>query len=226
MGHAHYREEKSFWDEKGETAYDSLSSFDRSRVGDWINWHGKGRVLDIGGGSGIVSQLVSKMSDTECVCIDISLPMLRHAPVPSIQADALALPFMNDCFDLVVAGAFFHHLPGFEMRLLQEIFRVLRPSGRLVGYDPSARCLQNRLFMMDTPLRLKVFSPDERPIHPEALSRQSLASGFLDFEYRPFSFRNRKITLFEAVQRYMLSPLAIGPLSPLLERWFFWQAVK
>jgi SAM-dependent methyltransferase len=226
MNPAHYSEEKSFWDEKGEIAYNSLSSFDRHRMCAWIGWHGHGRVLDIGGGSGIVSQLLSKHPNTECFCIDISLPMLRHAPVPSVQGDALALPFMDDCFDLVVAGAFFHHLPGLEHQLLREIHRVLRSGGRLVAYDPSARCLQNRLFMMDTPLRLQVFSPDERPVHPDTLSDQLQAAGFRNFVYHPFSFRNQRITLFEAIQRYILSPAAIGPLKPLLERWFFWQSVK
>jgi ubiquinone/menaquinone biosynthesis C-methylase UbiE len=48
---------------------------------------------------------------TNCVCIDVSLPMLKHSPVPSVQADARMLPFRDASFDLVMAAAFFHHLP-------------------------------------------------------------------------------------------------------------------
>lgn len=226
MNQTHYSQEKRFWDEKGSIAYCSLSPFDQLRISRWIDWHGGGRVLDIGGGSGMVAGLVMELPDTECICIDISHSMLRHSPVPSVQADALALPFPKESFNLVVAGAFFHHLPDLETKLMAEIFRVLRPGGRLVGYDPSARCLQNRLFMAESPLRLKVFSPDERPILPKTLRGQALAAGFKSFGVRPFSFRNRKMTPFEVIQRFLLSPLAVGPLRPFLERWFFWQATK
>ena len=226
MNDKHYFEEQQFWDKKGADLYCSLSVFDQRRLGEWIGWAGGGRVLDIGGGSGMVSRLVSREPDTECVCIDISLPMLTHAFVPSVQADALALPFQDGSFDLVVAAAFFHHLPGEEDKLLGEIFRVLKPGGRMVGYDPSANCLQNRIFMMDTPLRLNRFSPDERPIYPQELREHTQSIGFHHFTYKTFSFRNKKVTLFEMLQRCFLSPLAIGPFKQIFDRWFYWETVK
>ena len=174
----------------------------------------------------MVSRVLVAEPGTECVCIDISLLMLLHSPVPSVQADALQLPFRDGAFDLVVAAAFFHHLPGKEPQLLKECCRVLRPGGRLIGYDPNGSCLQNRLFMARNRMRLRVFSPDELPIVPERLRRQAMDQSFARFEHFVFSFRNRKVTPFEAMQRYVLSPIAIGPLRKLLERWFFWQAWK
>lgn len=222
----YYSKEKNFWDNKGVVAYQSLSAFDQNRIDSWISWPGNGWVLDIGGGSGIVGRLLAEKQNTKCVCIDISLPMLKHSTVPGVQSDALTLPFRDECFDLVVAAAFFHHLPGREEQLLGEIFRVLKRGGRLVAYDPSALCLQNRLFMADTALRLKTFSPDERPVAPELLRAKAIAIGYREFGFRLFSFRNQRLTVFESVQRYLLSPLAIGPLRPLLERWFFWQVMK
>jgi SAM-dependent methyltransferase len=223
---AHYREEQQFWDQKGRQDYCSLSSYDQSRIINWIDWRGGGRLLDIGGGSGMISRLLAKQSDTDCVCMDISLSMLKHSPVPSVQGDALRLPFRSESFDLVIAAAFFHHLPGLEPQLLNECYRVLKPGGRLIGYDPNGHCLQNRLFMTGGPLRLSVFSPDERPIFPAMLNKQIETASFSKFEHFVFSFRNRKMTAFEAVQRFILSPVAIGPLSPLLERWIFWRAWK
>ena len=223
---SHYQREQHFWDEKGRQDYQSLSPLDQERIGRWIDWKGHGRILDIGGGSGMISRMLITQPGTECVCIDISLPMLKHSPVPSVQADALNLPFRDGSFDLVMAAAFFHHLPGLEPQLLKECHRVLRPGGRLVGYDPNGHCLQNRLFMAKNSLRLRVFSPDELPVMPERLGRQATDASFGRFEHFVFSFRNLKITGFEAIQRYVLSPLAIGPLRGLLERWVFWQAWK
>lgn len=223
---AHYKSEQEFWDQMGQQDYCSLSVGDQQRVSAWIGWGGGGRVLDIGGGSGMLSRILVRQPDTHCVCMDISHAMLSHCPVPAVQGDALRLPFRDGSFDLVMAAAFFHHLPGLEGDLLAECHRVLRPGGRLIGYDPNGRCLQNRIFMSQNALRLKVFSPDEKPVMPAVLAAQTAAAGFVRFDYFEFSFRNRKITSFEAVQRYLLTPLAIGPLRPLLERWIFWQTWK
>ncbi len=222
----YYRDEQKFWDTKGNTDYQSLSEFDQDRITNWIKWQGHGKVLDIGGGSGMVSRLLNNFPDTECVCVDISHNMLIHSPALAVQADALSLPFKSNSFSLVVAAAFFHHLPGNEKKLFSEINRVLIPNGLVVGYDPSALCLQNRIFMTDKIFRLKSFSPDERPVNPMAFIQFASSTGFQDISYHLFSFRNNRLTPFELIQRYLLSPIARGPLSPLLERWFFWSAKK
>jgi ubiquinone/menaquinone biosynthesis C-methylase UbiE len=160
------------------------------------------------------------------VCIDISAPMLRHSGLPSVQGDALRLPFADASFDLVVAAAFLHHVPGLERDVLRECARVLRPGGRIVGYDPSARCIQNRIFMGDGPFRLRSFSPDERPIDPRHLVAKLDEAGFHDTSITLFSFRNARITLFEGIQRWMIDPISVGPLRHWLQRWFFWSATR
>lgn len=222
----HYQREQNFWDKKGSENYLSLSQFDQERIGKWIDWHGNGRVLDIGGGSGMLSRVLVEKPATDCVCIDISRQMLKHSPVPAVQADALHLPFRDNCFDLVMAAAFFHHLPGLEPQLLKECYRILRPGGRLIGYDPNAHCLQNILFMSKNSMRLSVFSPDELPVVPEKLQQQSKEARFVSFEHFVFSFKNKRLTVFEVIQRYVLNPLSVGPLKKLLQRWLFWQAWK
>lgn len=222
----HYQDEREFWEKKGEIEYISLSDFDQRRLKKWIAWTGHGRALDVGGGSGMISRILAGEANTECVCIDISHNLLRHSPVPSVQTDALRLPFGDETFDLIVAAAFFHHIPGREKAMLDECFRVLKPGGRLVGYDPNAHSIPNKIFMRGGPLRLKLFSPDERPIYPRLLDQQAKAIGFTDWSSYNFSFKNPKITAFEFIQRYILSPIAIGPLEPFLDRWFFWSATK
>jgi hypothetical protein len=78
--------------------------------------------------------------------------------------------------------------------------------------------------MGDGPLRLKRFSPDERPVVPERLQARALAAGFTSFEHEYFTFQNESTSTFEIVQRYVLNPLARGPLRRYLDRWFFWRA--
>jgi SAM-dependent methyltransferase len=113
-----------------------------------------------------------------------------------------------------------------ERELLAECYRVLSPKGRIVGYDPNALCVQNMLFMNDNFLRLSVFSPDERPIKPLLLKEYTSEAGFVDFKKNLFSFQNKKITLFEFAQRYLIKPFSHGPLKLYFERWFFWEATK
>lgn len=222
----YYSNEKGFWDKKGAIPYCSLSGFDIRRMEKMIAWQGNGRVLDIGGGSGEISRIVMQKPNTDAVCLDISRSMLKHSPALRVQADSLHLPFADGTFDLIVAGAFFHHLPERTTELFRQCHRILASGGRIVGYDPNAHCIQNKIFMGDGPFRLKLFSPDERPLVPQETADSALKASLHDFQYLYFSFRNKRLTPFEAVQRWGLSPIAIGPLTPLFERWFFWEAKK
>ncbi len=226
MEKQHYQAEQNFWDTQGDQAYSVLSEYDQKRLMTWIDWHGDGSVLDIGGGSGAISKVLIDKPETWAVCMDISFALLKHASATKVQADALKLPFQTESFDLIVAAAFFHHLPGLEAELLRECNRILRPGGRIVGYDPNGCCIQNKLFMTDGPLRLSVFSPDERPIIPFTLEMTAHNQGFTDFRSQLFSLRYKKITKFEMIQRYILNPVAKGPLEKYLHRWFFWSARK
>jgi len=220
------KQERKYWDERGNTDYVSLSEFDQKRINEWIKWSGQGNVLDIGGGSGMISRLLKQESDTYCVCLDISLHMLTHSLTSAVQANAMHLPFADESFDLIIAAAFFHHVPGQESTLLEECWRVLKPRGRLVGYDPNGQCIQNRLFMTDGVLRLKFFSPDERPILPEVLKEQSIDAAFSNFDFNQFTFKNERFTLFEIIQRFLINPFAVGFMRKYFHRWFFWSANK
>jgi ubiquinone/menaquinone biosynthesis C-methylase UbiE len=226
MNRQYFFKEKQFWDDKGLLDYCSLSVHDQNRISEWINWHGKGIVLDIGGGAGMASRLLASFPETKCVCADISLPMLKHASIPAVQADALSLPFRENSFDMVIAAAFFHHLPGREDQLLKEIYRVLCPGGKLIGYDPNGHCFQNRLFMTNSLLRLKKFSPDELPIIPEKLGAHVVKSGLFNYKFIYFSFVNKNMSFFEFIQRYIISQISFGKIKPFLDRWFFWNAIK
>jgi SAM-dependent methyltransferase len=227
MPSSHYTRERDFWDHKGIDAYVSLSAFDQERILRWIARRpSELRCLDLGGGSGMTAKMLAASGVAFLVCLDISGEMLKHSGVPAVHGDALKLPFVDCSFDLVVAAAFLHHVPGRESEVLRECRRILAPGGRIVGYDPSARCLQNKIFMGKGRLRLALFSPDERPIDPRRLISKLADEGFENPSSMPFSFRNPRISAFEAIQRWVLDPLSIGPLRHWLQRWFFWSAIR
>jgi ubiquinone/menaquinone biosynthesis C-methylase UbiE len=103
-----------------------------------------GEALEIGAGSGaMAAQLLARYPALTLVATDYDTGMVAHARTTlsefgaraTVQhADAARLPFDDDRFDLVLSFAMLHHVgdwPG----AVREALRVLRPGGRLVGYD-------------------------------------------------------------------------------------------
>src|SRR2546423_5491956 len=99
-----------------------------------------GRSLEIGAGTGYFTlNLLRDGVVREAVASDISPGMLATLEanaqrlgleVETRAADAEALPFEDESFDLVFGHAVLHHLPDLE-RAFSEFFRVLRPGGTL-----------------------------------------------------------------------------------------------
>lgn len=98
------------------------------------------RVLEVGCGSAPVARWLAAQG-ARAVAFDLSGGMLRHAlaankrtglDVGLVQADAMALPFADESFDLAVSSfgaiAFVAH-PDLVMR---EVYRALRPGGLFV----------------------------------------------------------------------------------------------
>ncbi|MCW3009369.1 MAG: Methyltransferase type 11 [Solirubrobacterales bacterium] len=100
-----------------------------------------GRGLEIGAGTGYFSlNLLQAGVVKEAVATDISPGMLvtlndnarrLGLAVETKAADAEALPFPDDSFDLVFGHAVLHHLPDLD-QAFREFLRVLRPGGTFV----------------------------------------------------------------------------------------------
>lgn len=101
------------------------------------------RVLDIGTGPGPVAAMAAERR-ARPVGLDFSEAMLAearraHPEIEFHSGSAEALPFGDNEFDAVVGNFVLHHT-GDPTKVLSEVFRVLRPQGRMgftVWADPS-----------------------------------------------------------------------------------------
>jgi SAM-dependent methyltransferase len=95
------------------------------------------RVLDVGAGTGIASRVALSRGAASAVAADLAPGMLRlrEPGILAVVADAQALPFAADAFDLVVAAFSLGHLPD-PVRGLREARRVA-PVVLASAFDPS-----------------------------------------------------------------------------------------
>lgn len=93
-----------------------------------------GRVLDVGCGAGELAERFARLG-ASVRAIDTSERMValtRERGIDAFVADAQALPFDDDEFDVVVAAWVLYHVQNRDLAI-SECARVLRPGGRLVA---------------------------------------------------------------------------------------------
>jgi ubiquinone/menaquinone biosynthesis C-methylase UbiE len=104
----------------------------------------RGDVLEIGCGSGaMAAEILRRFPAVRLTATDYDESMVgvareRLAPfgdrAEARRADATDLPFADRSFDAVLSFIMLHHVINWE-QALGELVRVLRPGGRLIGYD-------------------------------------------------------------------------------------------
>lgn len=147
--------------------YDALApKGDVDRLVDVLDATVEDRVLDLGGGTGRLSELFPG----DVTVADLSLNMLRKARAkrPDLalaRTTADSLPFRDGTFDRVVVTDAFHHFPD-QDRCLDEMKRILAPGGRVVLQEfnmstPLGKLIRfgERYVLWYRPLRL--FEPEE-----------------------------------------------------------------
>ena len=146
-----------------------------------------GRVLDVGCGPGRVSLLVAaRAPGLEVVGVDVSPGMIERARaraeragaaarrVTFVEAEAGALPFADDSFDVVVSSFSMHHWADVE-RSLAELRRVVKPGGPVLIYDPPGWFV-----------RIESRGPELERVIPGAPFGERSVEGFASFAGVPY----------------------------------------
>jgi len=126
-------------------------------------------VLDTCSGLGWGAYLLDAVAK-RVICIDIDIDAIYAAktiwPCEKcifLQGDALKLPFHDNSFDIVTAMESLEHFRLEEAEIyLREMFRVLKPGGRLIGSTPlpeNEEGIKQELNM--NPYHLHIFTPSE-----------------------------------------------------------------
>lgn len=105
----------------------ALKAIDRAMTG-------ASDVLEVGCGEGAMAERIGALPGVTLVAIDQSDDVVDLAAARGVDArtaDICYLPFSDDTFDVVHAGAMLHEVRDID-RALAEVRRVLRPGGTFV----------------------------------------------------------------------------------------------
>ena len=145
-----------------------------------------GEVLEIGSGAGANAAVIAETQpQAQITATDLDPTMItaararleRYGTRATVaEADSTRLPFDDDHFDAAVSLLMLHHVIDWEAAI-HELARVVRPGGRVVGYDLIATAGARVLHLADR-------SP-HRLLSRSELDRQLTTSGFQDVDVTP-----------------------------------------
>jgi ubiquinone/menaquinone biosynthesis C-methylase UbiE len=129
---------------------------DSRELRDRIGLPAGGALLDAGGGTGRVAQFLAGGADP-IVVADLSLKMLaqarRKAGLRPVCSGTERLPFPDGLFARIIMVDAFHHVCD-QRQTAAELWRVLRPGGRLVIEEPDVRSFAVKLLAVGEKLTL------------------------------------------------------------------------
>jgi ubiquinone/menaquinone biosynthesis C-methylase UbiE len=105
-----------------------------------------GVLLDVGGGTGRVAQVLRSLAD-QVIVLDTSAAMLgraRDKGLLAVKGEAENLPFADDAMTRILMVDAFHHLRD-QRQAAMETLRVLEPGGRLVIEEPNVEHIAVKL---------------------------------------------------------------------------------
>ncbi len=147
-------------------------------------------VLDLGAGGGVAGQAALAAGARQVVGVDLSENMLRHSPgMPRgggwrpVAADAVALPFRDGCFGLVLAAFCLNHLDCLDAGLAEarRVGAAIAASTFAPGWTHPAKDAADgvlRSFGYRPPAWYAALTPGSRASDPEVLAGQAAAAGF------------------------------------------------
>lgn len=150
------------------------------------------KVLEIGCGTGLFTEKVYNATKAEIIATDLSEDLLEVArkkglPITFKAEDAMNLSYADASFDVVFGSSILHHLD-FE-KSLNEIYRVLKPGGRLVFAEPNM--INPQILVQKNVGFIKEWlgdSPDETAIVRWSFSNLLRKHNFINVNIFPYDF--------------------------------------
>ena len=115
-----------------------------------------GRILDVGGGTGRVSQFLSSYAD-QVILADQSYQMARESQKKNallpVCTESETLPFPSNFFERVIMVDALHHVNQ-QQNTLNELWRITKPGGILIIEEPDINTLYVKLIAIAEKLAL------------------------------------------------------------------------
>jgi demethylmenaquinone methyltransferase/2-methoxy-6-polyprenyl-1,4-benzoquinol methylase len=115
-----------------------------------------GKILDVGGGTGRVSQFLSPYADLVFLA-DQSYPMTQESgkkvSLIPVCTESESLPFPSNTFDRIIMVDALHHVNQQE-HTLNELWRITKPGGILIIEEPDIHTLYVKLIALAEKLAL------------------------------------------------------------------------
>lgn len=201
-------------------------------------------LLDVGASTGIIDNELA-IHFKKVTGIDIDKDAIKYANTKFKKEnleykvdDAINLSFKENSFDVVVCAQVYEHVPDAQ-KLIDEIYRVLKPSGvcyfaalnKLWPWEPH----YNLPFLSWLPknignIYVKVFGKAQR--YHETLKTywglKTLTNKFIVIEYTSKILKNTKKFGYYNLSKFPLNIIAwfISPISIYMAPTFFWLLVK
>jgi ubiquinone/menaquinone biosynthesis C-methylase UbiE len=119
---------------------------------EYLGLSASSRVLDVGCGTGRFAGVIANRLECAVIGIDPSFEMLTSAKAKFAQptgwflAQAEAIPFSQNTFDVCLCSFVIHHIVD-KARAFREMYRTLRPNGRLgIRYLSHEQLCQDPLY--------------------------------------------------------------------------------
>jgi ubiquinone/menaquinone biosynthesis C-methylase UbiE len=184
------------------------------------------RIADLGCGSGVFTDLLHKQG-YDAVGLDISPKLIslgraKYPDVEFLEGDVEHLPFASGSLDGILLSGIVHHLPD-PSSCTREVFRVLKPGGAFVAFDPNRMNPFMYLYRdRSSPFYSSVgVTENERPVLAHQVAAEFRRSGFkvgtdyisdLNYRYLASSRLRWLLPAYNAIDRVLFAPNFMKPL--------------